>query len=239
MWISMSLIKDDTEKLKNEKIQLGIDINVQKLEAKKIRKGKNKAEDDLNSLKMGNKKLHLSIKTVGLGKTSRQWQQEIQEEKNKADQWDRKFQDALVQEDSIKGELLESQVEKAGWKAQVAELEKSLYQHRSCNSVTELKASQAKNKELKRKVEELGAALQNCELRIELPKENRETNNEYWKEQLQRSQGQVRDKDHVMSEALAQVREVARHLQTLPIQVDILSLKYELESDQGLISLAS
>ncbi|MBA0868336.1 hypothetical protein Goshw_011975, partial [Gossypium schwendimanii] len=38
------------EKLEEEKIQLGLDVDVQNLEAKKIRKGKNKVEEDLDSL---------------------------------------------------------------------------------------------------------------------------------------------------------------------------------------------
>ncbi|MBA0669389.1 hypothetical protein Goklo_029241 [Gossypium klotzschianum] len=37
-----------------------------KLEAEKIRKGKNKAEEDLDSLKIDYKKLHLSIRTAEL-----------------------------------------------------------------------------------------------------------------------------------------------------------------------------
>ncbi|KAA3488146.1 pericentrin-like [Gossypium australe] len=36
-----------------------------------------------------------------------------------------------------------------------------------------------------------------------------------------------------MGEAVAQVREVADHLQTLAVQADVLSLKYESESDRG------
>ncbi|MBA0789061.1 hypothetical protein Gotri_026350 [Gossypium trilobum] len=36
-----------------------------------------------------------------------------------------------------------------------------------------------------------------------------------------------------MGEAVAQVREVADHLQTLVVQADVLSLKYESELDQG------
>ncbi|MBA0668325.1 hypothetical protein Goklo_001252 [Gossypium klotzschianum] len=36
-----------------------------------------------------------------------------------------------------------------------------------------------------------------------------------------------------MGAALTQVREVADHLQTLPVQADVLSLKYESESDRG------
>ncbi|MFQ6628769.1 hypothetical protein Gotur_007223 [Gossypium turneri] len=35
-----------------------------------------------------------------------------------------------------------------------------------------------------------------------------------------------------MSEAVTQVREVADHLQTLVVQVNMLSLKYESESDR-------
>ncbi|KAA3487916.1 myosin heavy chain, clone 203-like protein [Gossypium australe] len=47
------------------------------------------------------------------------------------------------------------------------------------------------------------------------------------------SEEQVRDRNHVMSEALAQVREIVDHLQTLTVQADILSLEYESESDQS------
>ncbi|MBA0789504.1 hypothetical protein Gotri_026551 [Gossypium trilobum] len=47
-----------------------LDVDVQKLETEKLRKGKNKAEEDLDSLKTNYKKLRLSMKTTGMGKTS-------------------------------------------------------------------------------------------------------------------------------------------------------------------------
>ncbi|MBA0608888.1 hypothetical protein Godav_021048 [Gossypium davidsonii] len=101
--------------------------------------------------------------------------------------------------------------------------------YRCHNSAIELKVSLNKIEELKGKIEELETALQNCELRVEPLK----TNNEYWKEQLQHFQGQIWDRDHIMGEAVTPVREVADHLQTLLVQADMLSLKYESESDQG------
>ncbi|MBA0786503.1 hypothetical protein Gotri_025904 [Gossypium trilobum] len=172
------------EQLEEEKMQLGLDVDVQKLEVDKLRKGKNKAEEDLDSLKMDYKKLHRSMRTAGLGKTSEQWRQEIQEEKTK---------------------------------------------HRSRNSAVELKASLSKIEELRGKVGELEDALQNSELRIELL----DRGNEQWQEQFHRSQDQIREIDFIMGEAVAQVREVADHLQTLAIQADVLSLKYESESGRG------
>ncbi|MBA0756580.1 hypothetical protein Gogos_020260 [Gossypium gossypioides] len=36
-----------------------------------------------------------------------------------------------------------------------------------------------------------------------------------------------------MGEAVIQIQEVADHLQTLAVQADTLSVKYELESNQG------
>ncbi|KAA3467596.1 coiled-coil domain-containing protein 102A-like protein [Gossypium australe] len=179
-------------------MQLRLDVDVQKLEAEKLRKGKNKAEEDLDKIK---------------------------EENNRADQWKKKFQDARVREDALKRDLIESQNKKVGMKARVAELEKSLHQYCTRNSAIELKVSLNKIEELKGKIRELEAALQNCELRVELL----ETNNEHWKEQLQRSQCQIKDKDYIMGEAVSQVREVADHLQTLAVQADMLSLKYESE----------
>ncbi|MBA0754569.1 hypothetical protein Gogos_021710 [Gossypium gossypioides] len=58
------------EQLEEEKMHLRLDVDVQKLETEKLRKGKNKAEEDLDSLKTDYKKLRLSMRTAGLGKTS-------------------------------------------------------------------------------------------------------------------------------------------------------------------------
>ncbi|MBA0881882.1 hypothetical protein Goshw_004913 [Gossypium schwendimanii] len=60
------------EQIEEEKINLRLDMDVQKLEANKLRKGKNKAEKELDSLKIDYKKLRLSMRIVGLGKTSEQ-----------------------------------------------------------------------------------------------------------------------------------------------------------------------
>ncbi|KAH1113734.1 hypothetical protein J1N35_007112 [Gossypium stocksii] len=60
--------------------------DAQKSEDRKLRKGKNKAEEDLGSLKTDYKKLRLLMRTGRLGKTLKQWRQEIQEEKTKAEQ---------------------------------------------------------------------------------------------------------------------------------------------------------
>ncbi|MBA0881041.1 hypothetical protein Goshw_024650 [Gossypium schwendimanii] len=58
------------EQMEEEKMNLKLDVDVQKLEAGKLRKGKNKAEEELDSLKTDYKKLRLSMRTAGLGKTS-------------------------------------------------------------------------------------------------------------------------------------------------------------------------
>ncbi|MBA0670856.1 hypothetical protein Goklo_023883, partial [Gossypium klotzschianum] len=65
------------ERLEEEKMHLRLDADVQKLEAEKLKKGKNKVEKDLDNLKTDYKKLRVSMRTVGLGKTSEQWRQEI------------------------------------------------------------------------------------------------------------------------------------------------------------------
>ncbi|XP_016679044.1 golgin subfamily A member 6-like protein 22 [Gossypium hirsutum] len=186
------------EQLEEEKIQLGLDVDVQKLEAERPRKGKNKAEEDLDSLKTEYKKLSRSMRTAGLRKTSEQWRQEVKEEKSKANQWEEKFWDAQAREGALKRSLVESQNEKEGLKIRVSELERSLYQYRTRKSIELL-----------------------------------EVNNERLREQLHQSQDQVRNRDYVMGEALTQVREVADHLQKLVVQANVLSLKYESESDRG------
>ncbi|MBA0756705.1 hypothetical protein Gogos_020903 [Gossypium gossypioides] len=74
------------EQLKEKKMRLRLDVDILKLEVNKLRKGKNKAEEYLDSLKTDYKKLRLSIRTVDLGKTSEQWRQEIKEEKVRVNQ---------------------------------------------------------------------------------------------------------------------------------------------------------
>ncbi|MFQ6658218.1 hypothetical protein Gotur_027578 [Gossypium turneri] len=63
--------------MEEEKMNLRLDMDVQKLETEKLRKGKNKAEGDLDSLKTDYKRLGCSMKATGLGKTPEQWNQEI------------------------------------------------------------------------------------------------------------------------------------------------------------------
>ncbi|MFQ6657644.1 hypothetical protein Gotur_027233, partial [Gossypium turneri] len=217
------------EQMEEEKVNLRRDVDVQKLEADKLRKGKNKAEEELDSLKTDYKKLRLSMRTAGLGKTLEQWREEIQEERNKSVHWERKFQEVQARNEALEKSLSESQREKGELKDRVVKLEGSLRQHRSRNSVVELKSSLSKIEEMKGKIEGLEAALQNCEVRIEHleAKEGRQN------EQLHYIQNQVRDRDHVMGESVVQIREVADHLQALAVQADMLSVKYELESDQG------
>ncbi|MFQ6655835.1 hypothetical protein Gotur_026218, partial [Gossypium turneri] len=117
--------------MEEEKMDLRLDMDGQKLETEKLRKGKNKAEEDLDSLKTDYKKLHLSMRTTRLGKTSEQWHQEIQEEKIKADRWERKFQEAQTRNETLEKSLSESRNEKRELRARVAELERSLYQYRN------------------------------------------------------------------------------------------------------------
>ncbi|MBA0672208.1 hypothetical protein Goklo_023886 [Gossypium klotzschianum] len=129
------------EQLEEEKMRLELDVNIHKLEAEKRKKGKNKAEEDLDSIK---------------------------EEKTKADQWEKKFQDALVRKSALEKNLSECQNEEVRLKNRVVELEKSLHLHRSRNSAIELKASLNKIEELKGKIGDLEDALHNSELRMEL-----------------------------------------------------------------------
>ncbi len=125
--------------------------------------------------------------------------------------------------------MLETQNYQADLKARIAKLERSLTAYRSSNSVVELKTSLYKIEELKKRIEELEYTLQGCRQRIE----SLEGNEERWREQLHHSQNQIQNRDYVMGRAIAQVREVADHLQTMAIQADVLSVKYELESDRG------
>ncbi|MBA0575177.1 hypothetical protein Golob_024440, partial [Gossypium lobatum] len=120
---------DEDSSYQQHKGWVSTSFRIKKLEAKNLRKGKNKAKKDLDSLKTDFKKLRLSMRTAGLGKTSKQWRQEIQEEKIRADRWEKKVQDAQVQKKA---------------------LEKSFR-----NSTIELKVSLNKIEELERKIEEL------------------------------------------------------------------------------------
>ncbi|KAL1148487.1 hypothetical protein V6Z11_A10G128900 [Gossypium hirsutum] len=154
------------EQLEEEKMHLRLDADVQRSEAEKWRKGKAKAEEDLDSLKTDYKKLHLSMRTAGLGKTSEQWRHEIREEKTKVDRWEMKFREAQARNEDLEKSLSESRTERGELKARMAELEKSLHQYRNRNTAIELRESLSKIEEMGRKIEELEASLQNREMRI-------------------------------------------------------------------------
>ncbi|KAG8480503.1 hypothetical protein CXB51_024632 [Gossypium anomalum] len=166
------------EQLEEEKMHLRLDADVQRSEAEKWKKGKTKAEEDLDSLKTDYKKLRLSMRIAGLGKTSEQWRHEIREEKTKADRWEREFRETQEQNEELEKILSESRNEQGELRTRVAELEKSLLQYRNRNTIMELRAS------LRGKIEELEAALQNCEMRIQFF----EAGEERWKKQLHHAQ---------------------------------------------------
>ncbi|KAG8500533.1 hypothetical protein CXB51_004496 [Gossypium anomalum] len=224
-----SELEKKIEQLEEEKMHLKLDADVHRSEAEKWRKGKTKAEEDLDSLKIDYKKLRLSMRTAGLGKTSEQWRHEIREEKANTDRWERKFREAQARNEDLEKSLSESRNEREELRTRVAELEKSLYQYRNRNTALELRASLSKIEEMKGRIEELEASLQNCEMRIQFF----EANEDCWKEQLHQAQDQVRNRDYIMGEAITQIREVADYLQTLVVQANVLSTKYELESDRG------
>ncbi|XP_016716627.1 tropomyosin-1-like [Gossypium hirsutum] len=168
------------------------------------------------------------MRTAGLGKTFEQWRHEIREEKANTDRWERKFREAQARNEDLEKSLSESRNERGELRARVAELEKSLHQYRNRNIVMELRESLSKIEEMKGKIEELEASLQNCEMRIQFF----EANEDRWKEHLHHVQDQVLNRDYLMGEAITQIREVADYLQVLAVQVDTLSVKYELESDR-------
>ncbi|MFQ6657516.1 hypothetical protein Gotur_027154 [Gossypium turneri] len=101
------------EQIEEEKMNLRLDIDVQKIETEKLRKGKNKAEEELDSLKADYKKLRLLMRTVELGKTS--------------------------EHEALEKSLSESQKEKCELKDKVTELERSL---RQCLEVIKIRNSE-------------------------------------------------------------------------------------------------
>ncbi|MFQ6622220.1 hypothetical protein Gotur_002772 [Gossypium turneri] len=105
------------------------------------------------------------------------WREEIREEKNKADRWERKFQEIQVRNEVLERSLLENRKEKGELKDRVAELERSLHQYQNQNSAMELRVSLSKIEEMKGRIEELELALRNCEIRIEYLEANEGTQN--------------------------------------------------------------
>ncbi|MBA0635141.1 hypothetical protein Godav_025722, partial [Gossypium davidsonii] len=65
-----------------------------------------------------------------------------------------------MRNETLEKSLSESRNEKGELKARLAELEKSLHHYRNRNSDIELRASLSKIEEMKRRVEQLEAALQ-------------------------------------------------------------------------------
>ncbi|GMI75131.1 hypothetical protein HRI_001182400 [Hibiscus trionum] len=112
--------------LENEKNQLKFGIQSQEREIERLRKGKGKAEEDLNNLRNDYKKLRAFAKYADLGKTSTEWKHEIQEEKERADRWEMRFNDIQGQQTTMEEELFRNRAENLSLRGRVGELEGSL-----------------------------------------------------------------------------------------------------------------
>ncbi|KAK8505748.1 hypothetical protein V6N12_024731 [Hibiscus sabdariffa] len=172
-------------------------------------------------------------KMAGLGKTSGQWRAELQQEKEKVDFWKRKHPEAETQQNLMREELTDRRVENVNLRTQISELEASLQMYENLQLEAQLAASQEENAMMKEQVEDLECSLQTCQEELESFKELQEYEKARWEAQLQHSQDQVRNRDHVMRKALVQIRDVAEHLQTLAVQADVISVQTELESTRG------
>ncbi|XP_040932090.1 uncharacterized protein [Gossypium hirsutum] len=198
-------------KLEEEKMYLSLDIDVQKMEVKKERKEKRKIEEDRDDLKEHYKKAQVSLRRAKIEGSSNQLQKEVQEGKVRVEYWEKNFQE-------MQSRNLALEEENKGLKSKVTELGRSLRWHRNHDSKDELK-------ELKSKVEDLEAAFEEGKLQIE----QLETQRDYLKGELHQSRGQIREMDHLMEEAIAQIREVAEYVQDLAVRADVLSRKEKLE----------
>ncbi|KAL1162307.1 hypothetical protein V6Z11_A07G192500 [Gossypium hirsutum] len=188
---------------------------VQKMEVEKERKEKRKIEEDRDDLKEQYKKVQVSLRRAKVGGSSDQLQKEVQEGKARVEHWEKRFQE-------MQSQNLALEEENKGLKSKVTELGRSLRWHRNHDSTVELK-------ELKSKVEDLEAALQEGKLQIE----QLEAQGDYLKRELHQSRGQIRERDHVMEEAIAQIREVAEYVQDLAVRADVLSMMCGSSSDIG------
>ncbi|KAK5784906.1 hypothetical protein PVK06_039447 [Gossypium arboreum] len=112
--------------------------------------------------------------------------------------------------------------ENKGLKTKVTELGRSLCWYRNHDPTVELK-------ELKSKVEDLEVTLHDGELRIE----QLEAQEDCVKGELHQVKGQVRDRDYIIGEAIAQIREIAKYVRDLAVLADALSMMYESVSDKG------
>ncbi|XP_040950466.1 uncharacterized protein [Gossypium hirsutum] len=96
--------------------------------------------------------------------------------------------------------------ENKGLKTKVTELVRSLRWHRNHDPTVELK-------ELRSKVEDLEVALHDGELQIE----QLEVQENCIKGELHQVKGQVRDRDYIIGEAIAQIREIAEYVRDLAL----------------------
>ncbi|KAL4377666.1 hypothetical protein GQ457_02G041290 [Hibiscus cannabinus] len=235
----MELAKQDFERkyfemerqisgLTNERTQLKCQLESQEREMERLRKGKNKANEDLSGLQQDYKKICASAKYAGLGKSPSKWKVEIQGEKDKANHWEKRYRETSSRRLALEQELTKHRAENVNLRGHVVELEESLQEYRDQSSTVN-----EENELLRSQIDDMETALQDCQGQIANFEEIRECNDLHWQAKLERSQSQVEERDRSMIQAVAQVREVADHLQTLAVQADLLSLQTETESDRG------
>ncbi|KAL4383767.1 hypothetical protein GQ457_15G016490 [Hibiscus cannabinus] len=153
---------------------------------------------------------------------------EIQGEKDKANHWEKRYRETSSRRLALEQELTKHRAENVNLRGHVVELEESLQEYRDQSSTVN-----EENELLRSQIDDMETALQDCQGQIANFEEIRECNDLHWQAKLERSQSQVEERDRSMIQAVAQVREVADHLQTLAVQADLLSLQTETESDRG------
>ncbi|KAG8471883.1 hypothetical protein CXB51_036071 [Gossypium anomalum] len=195
-------------KLEEEKMYLSLDIDVQKMEVKKERKKKRKIEEDRDDLKEHYKKAQVSLRRARVGGSSDQLQKEVQEGNARAEYWEKKFQE-------MQSRNLALEEENKGLKSKITKLGRSLRWHRNHDSTVELK-------ELKSKVEDLEAALQEGKLQIE----QLETQGDYLKRELHQSRGQdLAVRADVLSLMCRSSSDIGRELALLLDRVKTLGIR--------------
>ncbi|KAL4310953.1 hypothetical protein GQ457_01G016130 [Hibiscus cannabinus] len=168
----MELAKQDFERkyfemerqisgLTNEKTQLKCQLESQEREMERLRKGKNKANEDLSGLQQDYKKICASAKYAGLGKSPSKWKVEIQGEKDKANHWEKRYRETSSRRLALEQELTKHRAENVNLRGHVIELEESLQEYRDQSSTVN-----EENELLRSQIDDMEAALQDCQGQI-------------------------------------------------------------------------
>ncbi|KAL1157109.1 hypothetical protein V6Z11_A08G133900 [Gossypium hirsutum] len=197
----------DLSALQEENYQLKIDVQIEISRTEKVQKEAEVIKNDLRDLHLENKKLRGTIKNSGLGKSSAEWKEEINNIKGVMELWKGKAKKEEEKAARAMMELMKNNVEYEAVSAEVM-------------------TSRSKCQELKERIQDLEDMLQDRQQQLDTLLEALEEKNSQYDRDIRAYEEGFQEKEIQLSYLINEIRGVAMHVVQLSEEAEILMCQF-------------